>query len=151
LVVLAVSSAAVAIGGRARADVSRAWTAAKAGLPADTKLVIGVDVAAVQKTQLFATYFPKVRDKPEAAKVLDATKDGCKLDPMAIIQSVVVATAEDQEDGVMYVATTGVDKAKLSSCLVATAKTDDKDAKIAIKSTGNVTEVTKGDETAFFG
>src|SRR5262249_19291653 len=133
LAVIAVSSVAVA--GRARADASRAWTAAKAGLPAETKLVIGVDVAAIQKTQLFATYYPKLHDKPEAAKVLDAIKEGCKLDPVAIVQSVVIAAADDQEDGAIYVATTGVDKAKLSSCLAATAKTDDKNAKIAIKNT----------------
>jgi hypothetical protein len=151
LAAIAVSSVAiVALGGSARAD-GKAWTAAKAGLPADTKLVVGIDVATVQKTQLFATYYPKLHDKPEAAKVLDAIKDGCKLDPVSVVQSLVVAAADDDQDGAIYVAVTGIDKAKLSSCLQATAKTDDKGAKVAIKHTGNITEVTKGDETVYFG
>jgi hypothetical protein len=113
--------------------------------------VVGVDVAAIQKTQLFATYYPKLHDKPDAAKVLDALKDTCKLDPVAIIQGLVVGTAADGEDGAMYVALTGVDKARLSSCLQAAARAEDKDAKVSVKNTGNVTEVTKGTDTAFFG
>jgi hypothetical protein len=151
LAATAVSLVAVAaLGGSASAD-GKAWTAAKAGLPADTKFVIGIDVATVQKTQLFATYYPKLHEKPEAAKVLDAIKDGCKLDPVSVVQSVVFAAADDDEDGAVYVAVTGIDKTRLSSCLQATAKTDDKDAKVAIKHNGNITEVTKGAETVYFG
>lgn len=140
-----------AAAGSARAD-GRAWAAARAGLPADTKLVIAIDVVAAQKTQLFATYYPKLRDKPEAAKVLDAIKDGCKLDPLAVIGSVVVASSADDEDAVVYVAMTGLDRTKASSCLQTMARTENKDAKVAIKHTGNVTEVAKaGGDTVYFG
>lgn len=149
LAAIALSTAAAA--GPARADTSRAWTAARAGLPADVKVVIGLDVAAIQKTQLFATYYPKLRGKPEAARVLDTMKDSCKLDPVAIIQSLVVATTGDGEDGAMYVAVTGVDKARLSACMQAAAQAGDKDAKVSIKHTGNVTEITSGSDTEFFG
>lgn len=134
----------------AHADAARAWAAARAGLPADTKLVISIDVAAVQKTQLFATYYPKLRDKPEAARVLDALKS-CKLDPLAIVQGVVLATAENEGDGAVYVALSAFDRGKLSSCVQASAKAEDKDAKVAVKNAGNVTEVTRGGETAYFG
>jgi hypothetical protein len=137
--------------GGARADATRVWNAAKAGIPADAKVVVGIDVAAIQKTQLFATYYPKLHDKPDAAKVLDAMRDQCKLDPVAVIQGVVVASIGDGEDGAMYIAVQGVDKTRLSSCLVAAAQADDKDAKVAIKNTGNISEVTKGSESAFFG
>src|SRR5690349_17886579 len=95
LAALALSIAA--LHGQARADTSRAWAAAKAGLPADAQVVIGIDVATVQKTQLFATFYPKLRDQPEFAKVLDAIKDGCKIDPLAVIQGVVVALSGSQE------------------------------------------------------
>ena len=81
LAALALSIAA--LHGQARGDAARAWAAARAGLPADTKVVIGVDVATVQKTQLFATFYPKLHDQPDIASLLDAIKDGCKLDPLA--------------------------------------------------------------------
>jgi hypothetical protein len=160
LAALALSTAALSgLHGQARADTARAWAAAKAGLPADTKIVVGVDIAAVQKTQLFATFYPKLHDQPDVGKVLDAMKNGCKLDPLAVIQGVVVASTGEQDDGAMYLAVTGVDRNKLSSCLQATAQaaaptpaeSDDKPAKVTIKQSGNITEVTRGGETGFFG
>lgn len=158
LAALALSTAA--LHGHARADTARAWAAARAGLPADTKVVVGVDVATVQKTQLFATFYPKLHDQPEFAKVLDAIKSGCKIDPLAVIQGLVVALAGEQEDGVLYLALTGIDRNKLSSCLQSTAQAaapapeaGDKPAKVAIKQTGNITEVSRGrdGETGYFG
>jgi hypothetical protein len=156
LVAIALSTAA--LHGQARADTARAWAAAKAGLPADTKVVIGVDVATVQKTQLFATFYPKLHDQPDVAKVLDAMKDGCKLDPVLIIQGIVVASSGEQDDGVMYLAVSGVDRTKLSSCLQTTAQAaapaaeaGDKPAKVSIKQSGNITEVSRGGETGYFG
>lgn len=51
LAALALSTAALsALHGQARADTARAWAAAKAGLPADTKIVVGVDIAADRKS-----------------------------------------------------------------------------------------------------
>jgi hypothetical protein len=156
LVALALSTAAVH--GQARADVSRAWAAAKAGLPADTKIVVGVDVAAVQKTQLFATYYPRLHDRPEVAGLLDAIKDGCKLDPLAVIQGIVFASWGERNDGVLYLAISGVDRNKLSSCLQATAQAApqqaearDKPASVLIKQAGNITEVSRGGVTGYFG
>jgi hypothetical protein len=156
LAALALSIAAVR--GQARADTARAWAAAKAGLPADTKVVVGVDIATVQKTQLFAAFYPKLHDQPEFAKVLDAIKGGCKIDPLAVIQGVVVGLSGEQDDGVMYFALSGIDRTKLSSCLQATAQAaapgpeaGDKPAKVTVKQTGNITEVGRGSESGYFG
>lgn len=141
----------VALQGHARADAGKAWAAAKAGLPADAKFVFGLDIAALAKTQLFATYYPKLKDKPDAAKMLDAVKDSCKLDPVAIVQGVVVAMSADQQDGAAYVALSGVDKTKLSSCIQQVTQAQEKDAKVTVKQDGNITEIAKGSETAFLG
>ncbi len=155
LAALALSIAA--LHGPARADTARAWAAARAGLPADTKVVIGVDIAAVQKTQLFATFYPKLHDQPDIAKVLDAMKDGCKIDPLAVIQGIVVASTGEQDDGAMYLAISGIDRNKLSSCLQTTAaahapaaEAGDK-PKVTVKQTGNITEVSRGGDTGYFG
>lgn len=149
LTALALSIAA--LHGQARADASRAWAAARAGLPADAKVVIGVDVAAVQKTQLFATYYPRLHDQPDVARMLDAIKNGCKLDPLAVIQGLVFAASRAQDDGVLYLAVSGVDRTRLSSCLQTTAQAADKPAKVTIKHTDNITEFSRGGETGYFG
>lgn len=163
LAALALSIAA--LHGQARADASRAWAAARAGLPADTKVVIGVDVAAVQKTQLFATFYPKLHDQPDIAKVLDAIKNGCKLDPLAVIQGIVFASSGERDDGALYVAVSGIDRTRLGSCLQTTAqaaaphaeagdKPGDKPAepaKVTLKQAGNITEINSGSESGYFG
>jgi len=164
LAALALSTAA--LHGQARADAARAWAAAKAGLPADTKVVIGIDVTAVQKTQLFATFYPKLHDQPDVAKVLDAIKNGCKIDPLAVIQGIVFASSGERDDGAMYLAVSGVDRTRLSSCLQTTAqaaaphaeagdkpgdKPADKAVKVTIKQAGNITEVSRGGESGYFG
>jgi hypothetical protein len=164
LAALALSTAA--LHGQARADTARAWAAARAGLPADAKVVIGVDVATVQKTQLFATFYPKLHDQPDVAKVLDAIKDGCKIDPLAVIQGFVFASSGERDDGAMYLAVSGIDRTRLASCLQTTAeatapraeaadkpgdKPADKPAKVTIKQAGNITEVSRGGESGYFG
>jgi hypothetical protein len=157
-ILAAIALSTAALHGQARADAARAWAAAKAGLPADTKVVIGVDVATIQKTQLFATFYPKLHDQPSVGEMLDAMKNGCKIDPLAIIQGVVIASSGEQDDGAMYLAVSGVDRTKLSSCLQSTAQAaapaaeaGDKPAKVSIKQSGNITEINRGGETGYFG
>jgi len=150
-IVTAIALSLAVLHGSARGDTARAWAAARAGLPADAKFVFGLDVAALQKTQLFATYYPKLREDPSAAQKLDAVKDLCKLDPVAIVQGIVVGMSSDQQAGAAYVALTGVDRAKLSSCLQLVFQAGQKDVKISVKQAGNFTEITRGSETAYLG
>jgi hypothetical protein len=136
----------------ARADTAKAWTAAKAGLPADAKIVIGVDLAAIQKTQMFATLYPKLLEKADASKAIETLKGTCKIDPLASVQGMVVAMSEDQQDGAIYLAVSGVDRAKLSSCVQAMVQEKaDKTAKVSLKQDGNITQVSDGKDTAFLG
>jgi hypothetical protein len=136
----------------ARADTAKAWTAAKAGLPADAKIVIGVDLAAIQKTQLFAILYPKLLAKADASKVIDTMKGTCKIDPLAAVQGAVVAMSDDQQSGAIYLAISGTDKAKLSSCLQAAVRgRADKTAKVALKQDGNITQISDGKSTTFLG
>jgi len=133
----------------AGADTARAWTAAKAGLPADATVVVGVDLAAIQKTQTFATLFPKLRSKPRVAEIFDLLKDHCKLDVLAVVQSAVFATSADHDDGAVYLAVTGIDRAGLASCLAAVNQ--ENGSKIAIKQDGNVTQLTKDNGSSYMG
>jgi len=136
----------------ALADGSRAWSAARAGLPSDAKLVVGVDVAAAQKTQLFATYFPKLLGKADATKLVDVLKATCKIDPLVAVQGIVVATTADQDDGAAYIALSGLDKAKLSSCVQLTVQGKvDPSVKVSLRQNGNITEVFDGKDSTFFG
>ena len=135
--------------GAARADASKAWAAAKTGLPGDAKLVVGVDVAAIQKTQLYAAVFPTLRDKADVGKVLDTLKARCKIDVLAVVQGAVLATAEDSSDGAIYLAITGVDRAAVGKCIQVADQ--DKASTISVKQDGSFTEVTEDGQTSVFG
>jgi hypothetical protein len=136
----------------ARADTARAWSAARAGLPADAKLVIGLDLAAVQKTQLFTQLWPVLLEKADATKVINEMKAQCKIDPLVVVQSFVLAMTGDQDEGAAYVALSGIDKARLSSCLQREIQAHaDKGAKVTIKQDGNVTQVSDGKDSMFLG
>lgn len=135
----------------ARADGTKAWAAAKQGLPSDTRFVVGIDVAAIHKSQLFAQYYPKLIAKQDAASALATMKAACNVDPTQALQGVVVAFGADPDDGAVYVSLAGIDRAKLSSCLSAAVANNDQTVKVTVKNDGNVTEVTKGDTTNYFG
>ncbi|HET7506226.1 MAG TPA: hypothetical protein VFK02_34640 [Kofleriaceae bacterium] len=157
------ATALLVVSHRAHAE-GRAWAAAKAGLPADTKLIVGVDVAAFQKSQLFATLYPKLLEKADASKLIDTVKDACKIDPLAAMQAVVVATSSDRENGAVYIALAGTDRTRLSTCLQAAAQKhldasdkparpekQDKVATVSVKQSGNITELSDGHDTVFLG
>ncbi|HEY4239375.1 MAG TPA: hypothetical protein VGM88_06140 [Kofleriaceae bacterium] len=122
---------------------TKAWTAAKAGLPADAKIVVGLDVAAISKTPIYSTLMPKLLKKPEFASAIEQIKTKCKIDALAAIQSIVVAMDATKEDGAIYVGVDGIDAATVASCA---AKTDDK-GKVTATTTGNITELTLADKT----
>jgi hypothetical protein len=150
---VAVTTATLALGPlHARADTAKAWSAAKAGLPGDAKVVFAIDFAALQKTQVFAALWPKLLEKFDATKVMDAMKADCKIDPLTSVQGAVIAMSDGQREGAAYVALAGLDKAKLSSCLQREMeKNGDKDAKVVIKQDGNITQVTDGKDSMFLG
>ena len=78
-------------------------------------------------------------------------KDGCKLEPLSVIRGLVVATSSDQQEGAAYVALAGADRARLSSCFQRVAQIGRKDVKIAVKQSGDITELTMGSDTSFVG
>jgi hypothetical protein len=137
----------------ARADTAKAWSAAKAGLPGDAKVVFAIDFAALQKTQVFAALWPKMLEKLDATKVMDALKADCKIDPLSSVQGAVIAMSDGQREGAAYVALApGLDRARLSSCLQREMeKNGDKDARVVIKQDGNITQVTDGKDSMFLG
>ena len=59
----------------ARADSAKAWAAAKVGLPANTAVVVGLDVAALTKLSLFKMAFPLLlSQKPDVKAGLELIK-----------------------------------------------------------------------------
>ncbi len=135
----------------ARADNAKAWSAAKAGLPADAKIVIAIDLAGLQKTQVFPTLWPMLLDKAGATKAFEMMKDLCKIDPLVNVQGVIYAVTADQKEGAGYVALSGIDKVKLSSCLQQSIQSLDKSTKVSVKHDGNITEVSDGKSSLFLG
>jgi len=129
---------------RAAADAARAWAAAKDNLPSQTALVIGADLTAITKSQLFNQFLPlAMSQQADARKVFETIKSTCKIDPLAAIHGVVYATDADRKQGAIYLSLgAGLDQPKLTKCFEDVAKaTGAKDTKLTIKKTGAITEL----------
>ena len=120
LLVLAAATALAPI--TAHAD-TKAWTAAKANLPADATIVLGMNFAPIAKSQLFTELFPKlVASNADFKDFMDTAKSACSIDPVTAINSVVVASDASKSQGVIYLGLNGLDQAKLASCADKIAK-----------------------------
>jgi hypothetical protein len=148
----AAAAALCAIPARADADAARAWTAAKANLPAQTALVIGADLTAVTRSQTFKMFLPLALSRePDAKRLFETIKTSCKIDPLTAIQGVVYATDADRKHGAMYLSLgAGLDQAKLTKCFAEVAKASGaKDAKLTVKKTGAITELVVDKDKAY--
>ncbi|HWU88353.1 MAG TPA: hypothetical protein VN253_13800 [Kofleriaceae bacterium] len=137
---------------RAQADAGRAWAAAKDNLPANTSMVIGADVGAITKSTLFGQLLPlALSQQADVKKGLELVKASCKIDPLAAIQGLVVARDPDANQGAIYLSLgAGLDQPKLTKCLEEIAKASGvKDAKLSVKKTGAVTELTMDKDKAY--
>jgi len=124
----------------ASADTAKAWTAAKAGLPTTTAVVVGFDVATLTKSTLFKMAFPMLlSQKPELKAGLELVKTTCKIDVLTTVDGMVAGMDKDQKQGALYLQVKGVDEKALLACLDAIAKT--KGAKMKVTTDGVITEL----------
>ena len=136
-------AAALIVASASAAHAGSAWTAAKGAVPKDTAVLVGIDLVQVQKSSLFQMAMPMVLGKaPELKDALSTIKSACKMDPMQVVQNVVIATDADQEHGAIFFGVNGLDTAKMVSCMEAVAKEKGKkDAKVLAKQDGAITEL----------
>ena len=135
----------------AHADASKAWAAAKTSLPANTALVIGMDIAALTKAPLFKMGFPVLlAQKPDVKAMLELLEKTCQVDALAAIDGLVVGTAKDQKQGAAYIQFKGLDEAKIVTCLEAMFRSQgNKDATITVTRDGAVTRLAQGKDSFY--
>ncbi len=147
---VALAALIVAVPLRAHAGDKAAWTAAKANLPKDTTVLVGLDLAQLTKSSLFTMAFPMMlSQQPEVKEGLDLIKRTCKLDPLKVVTNVVVGTDDVQKHGAMFVALDGIDQPTIVTCLEAIAKAKGKDTKVGVATDGKITELTMGDKKVY--
>src|SRR5665647_1585555 len=131
---------------RAAADPGKAWTAAKASLPATTSVVVGFDLAALAKSSLFKLALPlMLAQQPDMKSGLELVKTTCQIDPLTAVSGVVAGTDKDQKQGAIFIAVNGIDEAKIVTCLDAIAKAKGTaDTVVSVTKDGAITEVAKG-------
>ncbi|MBL9018116.1 MAG: hypothetical protein JNL83_28275 [Myxococcales bacterium] len=136
-------AAAALIASVSAAEAGSAWTAAKSAVPKDTAVLVGIDLVQVSKSSLFQMAMPMMMGKsPELKDALSTIKSACKMDPMQVVQNVVIATDADQEHGAIFFGVRGLDTPKMVSCMEAVAKEKGKkDAKVVAKQDGAITEL----------
>lgn len=131
-----------------RADSGKVWAAAKAGLPAKTNWVVGMDIAALTKLSLFKMTFPLLlSQKPDVKVGLELIKTTCKIDVLTTVEALVAGTDEDQQQGALYLQVKGIDDKSLTACVQAIAKS--KGSTVTVTRDGGITEVMLGTDKVF--
>ena len=139
------------VSARAEADVSKALMAAKDNLPANTRAIGAVDVAAGVKTAAYAAIFAAVtREEPDIAKAYELVKQTCKVDPVQAIEGFVVAGDPDSERGVLFVQHT-VERKKLATCVQDLLRAITGSTKASVKDDGKFLIVSEGKDSVYFG
>ncbi|MBL0213929.1 MAG: hypothetical protein IPQ07_08600 [Myxococcales bacterium] len=134
----------------AEAGASAAWTAAKNNLPKATTVVVGLDLAQLTKSSLFSLAFPLIlAQQPDVKAGLELIKSTCQLDPLKVVNGLVVGTDDEQKHGAIYIAVEGVDQAKIVSCFEAVGKAKGKEGKVGVKTEGKITELSFGDKQIY--
>lgn len=138
----------------ARADGSRAWTAARRSAPEDAEVVLGVDLAALQRTQLLpALYDYTIRQATgEEYQMIETLQDICKLDLRTAVAG-FVAVGNRQGGGAAYLSLSpGVDEAKLATCLHRLVKSlADSATRFSLTYDGHIMQVSSNVEDTYFG
>jgi hypothetical protein len=137
---------------RAHADAAKAWAAARDNLPTSTSVLIGVNLTTITNSSLFTTMFPLLlAQQHDVKQALDVIKSACHIDPLTAIHGVVVGTDADQKHGAIYIAVSGIDQAKLTSCVELAAKSGAKDAKLTVTKDGAITELAVDKDKLYLG
>lgn len=95
---------------------SKAWTTAKAKLPAGMTAVVGINVGPIKSSQLYQQLLPLAMAKSGKAKDnLDKIKSTCGIDLSGSIDSVVVGM-QDDDHGVAILQLKGTNQKDLEAC-----------------------------------
>ncbi len=138
----------------ARADVSKAWAAAQANLPAKTGIVLAIDVGAIRQSPLFdkalAAFRASDRKIDQGYAMIKTT---CGWDPLSAIDGVVIASdPHDGDDTVAYLQL-NISRAKATRCFKSTLKMIARGRTVSVKQQGTYTVATvtkRRSESAYF-
>lgn len=130
---------------------NKAWTTAKDNLP-DTSFALSIDIQALAKTGAWAALLPKLMEKEDFKKGVALIKDNCKIDPLSVMTSAVIAGSSTSDKGVAYLALPGFGKAKAVDCLNAVGKAvANKGDKLVVKTDGDIIEMSDGKQSIYVG
>jgi hypothetical protein len=125
----------------AHADYSKAWNAAKANLPANTRAVALLDLSAFDRSPHFERLLKTALANERDLREFDAeVKKLCKLDIAKVVEGLVVAGDPEKPQIVFYVQL-AADRAKVSTCFEAMVNKKAGE-KVALKQEGIYTVLT---------
>jgi hypothetical protein len=122
-------------------------------IPSDSEIVMGLNLAQLQKSALWKKFVEPQLVKPDFQAKLSSFKDQCGFDPMTSITSLslgmknVGAKGKDTPDGVVVIH--GLDKAKTSACLTKMKAEIEKDG-TKLTDDGGIYTLSKDGNTAAF-
>jgi len=145
---LRVAALAICLTATAANADSKAWTTAKAKLPAGMTAIVGVNVAPIKASQLYQQLLPLAMAKSGNAKDhLDKIKATCGIDYSGVLDSIVVGM-QDEDHVIAIIQLKGTTQKDLEACGQKVAKADGKT--LTIKKDGAVTKYSgMGDDDAY--
>ncbi len=147
-----VGTLALLSSGRADADASRAWQAAKDNLPATIPAIAGVDVAAAVKLPAFGKLLDLLKkEEREIREGLSMLQRTCNLDPTKAVDGFVIAGDPDgRDDDIMIFLQLTIDRTKASACMESMLKAVGRQKPVTVKQNGIYTEASLDGDTAWF-
>lgn len=115
-------------GGAARPGGGGAASGVYAVMPADSDMVVGINLGGLKGTPLWDKVWPMIEQ--EAGSELADFKATCGVDPADAVKSITVGGKQADEDHLVIVAKLGVGKDKVKECLQAYAKKEGEDVEI---------------------
>lgn len=137
-----------ALRGSAAADTSKAWATARDQLPATTRAVAVIDVAAGAKTQIGMKLLEvAIKEERDIRELYGLVKKVCQADPVSLVEGIVIAGDPATGRGVLF-AQLSIDRAKVAACIEGALRSVGP-KKPQLKTDGNITQINYESDTLY--
>jgi hypothetical protein len=139
-------------GGAGKGKTVGAATSALDVLPEDTAMILGISVEKVTQSKLWTQFSPMFMDQAEVKDGLSKLKDGCGMDPIKDVKSIVIGMNGDMDEKKMVVLIQGnFDEGKITKCVTTLAEKEAGGKKVTAKTEGKITTFSaEGESTQIY-
>ncbi len=125
--------------GTTATKASDTWASVGAKIPSDMKMIFGVSATKIRGLTIFQDFWKEVSADQNVGMALGMVQGSCGFDPIALLDSVVVATDGGSKVGI-FVKWAGADETKIEDCISKLAPQFMGGKKLTTAKDGNIVE-----------